>query len=56
MKHTIPLWVNKMSMKLFPSILIVLDVCAAGVCFYHKDYRRGIYWLSAAVLTATVTF
>ena len=42
--------------KLFPTILIVLDVCAAIVYFINGDTRRGIYWIAAAVLTATVTY
>ena len=42
--------------KLFPTALIVLDICAAVVWWYHGDYRRTIYWLSAAVLTASVTY
>lgn len=36
--------------KLFPTILIVLDLCAAVVSFYHGDVRRGIYWISAGYL------
>lgn len=41
---------------LFPLILIVLDVLSA-VCYgCNGDWRRVIYWLSAAVLTASVTF
>lgn len=42
--------------RLFPSILIVLDVCAAARWGYDGDWRRAIYWLAAAVLTTTVTF
>ncbi len=42
--------------KVFPSILIALDVCAAGVYAAHGDWRRFIYWMAAATLTATVTF
>ena len=36
--------------------MIVLDVAAAVVYAHHGDHRRAIYWLSAAVLTATVTY
>lgn len=39
-----------------PCLLIVIDVGAAVVCFWYGDVRRGIYWLSAATLTSTVTF
>ena len=42
--------------KFFPSVLIALDVCAAGVYAAHGDLRRFIYWIAAATLTATVTF
>ena len=41
--------------KVFPFTLIVLDVCAAMVYFYFKDYKKGIYWISAATLTLCVT-
>lgn len=41
---------------IFPLILIVLDVLAAGCYGFHGDWRKLIYWLSAAVLTASVTF
>lgn len=42
--------------RLFPAILIVLDLCAAlGWCL-HGDIRRMIYWIAAAVLTASITF
>lgn len=42
--------------KVFPVVLIVLDICSAGVYFYMGDIRRSIYWVAAAVLTLTVTF
>lgn len=42
--------------KLFPLILILLDVAAAGVYAAHGDWKRLVYWLAAATLTATVTF
>jgi hypothetical protein len=42
--------------KIFPVSLIVLDICAAIVYLYFRDYRRCIYWMAAAVLTVTVTF
>lgn len=44
-----------MNPRTFPVILIILDVCAAAVYFQFGDHRRGIYWVAAAVLTATVT-
>mgnify|MGYP003427438086 FL=1 len=45
-----------MSEKLFPTILIVLDVCASLVYLSKGDLRHCVYWTSAAVLTATVTY
>lgn len=45
-----------MSTKIFPTVLIALDVAAALVYAAHGDWRRLIYWLAAATLTATVTF
>ena len=45
-----------MSARMFPSLLIALDVAAAGVYAAHGDVRRFIYWIAAATLTATVTF
>ncbi len=45
-----------MNPKVFPSVLIALDVAAALVYAAHGDWRRLIYWLAAATLTATVTF
>jgi hypothetical protein len=42
--------------RFFPTILIVLDILAAGVYATHGDTRKIVYWLSAAVLTAAVTY
>ena len=42
--------------RLFPTILMVLDVCAAAGYAAAHDWRRVIYWLAAAVLTASVTY
>jgi hypothetical protein len=36
--------------------LIVLDVGASIIYAAGFDWRRSIYWLAAAVLTACVTF
>ena len=43
-----------MSPKLFPTILIILDLCAA--IGYAGDWRKVVYWLAAAVLTTVVTW
>lgn len=42
--------------KLFPTLLIVLDVCAAMAYLPGGDWRRVLYWLAAAVLTMCVTY
>jgi len=42
--------------KILPSILIVIDVAAAIAYVPTRDYRRVIYWIAAAILTATVTW
>lgn len=40
----------------FPVVLIVLDLAAAGVYAWYRDWNRCVYWIAAAVLTACVTF
>jgi len=42
--------------RLFPLLLIVLDVGAAFVWLYFANWRMFIYWLAAALLTAVITF
>lgn len=49
-------WRELLTPKLFPTIQIVLSVCAAIWYFSVGDYRRGTYWIAAAVLTTTVTY
>ena len=41
--------------KIFPTVLIVLDVLAA-VSYLGDDYKKVVYWLCAAGLTACVTY
>ena len=45
-----------MSNKLFPTILIILDICAAIGYIPDGDWRKVVYWVAAAVLTFTVTY
>jgi len=40
---------------LFPIVLIVLSVCAAGVYLWYGDIKHAVYWLAAAVLQTSVT-
>ena len=42
--------------RLFPCILMALDLLAAAACGFDGDWRRAVYWTAAAVLTASVTF
>lgn len=42
--------------KLFPCILMILNICASITYLYYGDWKKSIYWVSACVLTATVTF
>lgn len=42
--------------KIFPTLLIVLDVCAALAYLPSGDWRRVVYWLAAAILTTCVTY
>ena len=45
-----------MSVKIFPIILMILDFGAAVVYLCNGDFKRCIYWIAAATLTACVTF
>jgi len=45
-----------MSEKLFPAILIALDVAAAVVYLAKGNSNLCVYWMSAAVLTTCVTW
>ena len=42
--------------RLFPTLLIILDVCAAAGYLPTGDWRRVVYWLAAAILTTCVTY
>lgn len=42
--------------KMFPLLMIVLSLWACIMYFIAKDYKRALYWLFAAGITATVTF
>lgn len=44
------------AVKIFPIILIALDIAAAVAYSAGGDWRRFIYWMAAATLTTTVTF
>jgi hypothetical protein len=42
--------------KVFPTILIILDVFAALAYIPAYDWRKVVYWLAAAALTYVVTY
>ena len=42
--------------KIFPTLLIILDVCAAVGYLPTGDWRKVIYWLAAATLTTVITW
>lgn len=43
--------------KIFPTVLIVLDICAGLVYLISEgDLKKALYWAAAAILTATVTY
>lgn len=45
-----------MSARVFPTVLIALDVAAAVPYALRGDLRHTVYWLAAATLTACVTY
>ena len=45
-----------MNKYIFPSILILIDICAGVVYAFNGDFKKLIYWLAAAVLNICVTF
>ena len=46
----------KIDPRLFPTILIGLDLLAALVYVPGGDWRKVVYWVAAAVLTFVVTW
>lgn len=42
--------------KVFPTIMIVLQLCASLPYFSQGDWRMGCYWLFASGLTTVVTW
>ncbi len=41
--------------KLFPILLITLDILSSLVYAVYGDWRKCIYWLAAAILSICVT-
>lgn len=44
-----------MSVKLFPIIMMVLNILASAVYFWNGDVKQGFYWLFAFGITLVVT-
>jgi hypothetical protein len=42
--------------KLFPTVLIMLDLGAAAAYAVKCDLKMLVYWIAAAVLTFSVTW
>jgi len=42
--------------KLFPTILIVLDLGASIVYLCNGDIKKAIYWIATMTLTICVTY
>jgi len=42
--------------QVLPSLLIAINIASAVIYAMDADLRHALYWASAAVLTATVTF
>lgn len=42
--------------QILPTLLIVIDFCAATVYFTQGDWRKTVYWLAAMALTTVVTY
>lgn len=47
---------SNISCKIFPTILIVLDIGASIVYACNYDWRHAGYWIMAAGLTICVTY
>lgn len=45
-----------MSPKILPTVLIIIDVAAAGVYLTAGDWRKVVYWCAAGALTYVVTY
>jgi hypothetical protein len=39
--------------NILPCVLCLIDIAAAIVCGFDKDWPRVMYWLSAASITAS---
>jgi hypothetical protein len=42
--------------KILPGVIIIISLGASLVYYISGDFRRGTYWLAAAVLNVSVVF
>lgn len=42
--------------KLFPTVLMTLDVLAGVVCLCHGDIKRCVYWLTCSSRARQIKF
>jgi hypothetical protein len=42
--------------RVFPAIMLMLNVCAAGGYALGGDWRQCIYWLAAATCLVCITY
>lgn len=42
--------------KIFPTVLIILDLLSAIPYIMNHDLRMSVYWIAAGVLTLSVTW
>jgi hypothetical protein len=42
--------------KILPTVLAAINVAAGIVYAFHGDYRKVIYWFSAAAINLSVTW
>jgi len=40
----------------FPTALLLLNLGAAALSFYSRDFQRGAYWCASAVCIVCVAF
>lgn len=45
-----------MTKYIFPVTLIILDLGAALIYAFNKDFKMMTYWIAAAILNCCVTF
>jgi hypothetical protein len=46
----------QISPKAIPILMIVLDVAAAAIYGFNKDWKHMIYWLAGSIMIYCITF